>query len=87
MLWNGLGAVIVGIERQGCDVNLVRQGRLGWQASVYSPDGAFSDLIDGLHIHRVLPRCSALTGTAKAAAGRMETPEAFAEKHGIERAG
>jgi hypothetical protein len=33
--WNGLGVVIVGMERQGYDLELVRDGRLGWRATFY----------------------------------------------------
>jgi hypothetical protein len=33
--WNGLGAVIVGVERFGYDLDVTRQDRIGWLATFY----------------------------------------------------
>lgn len=33
--WRGIGLVVAGMERQGYDVELMRQDGLGWRASFY----------------------------------------------------
>jgi len=33
--WNGVGLIVAGMERQGYDLELLRQDGLGWRASFY----------------------------------------------------